>query len=133
MSNMQTVIVENIARKWVRLFQLLRAFAYILPLLYGIPTIVNGADSLENEFAAPPDTARPWVYWFWINGNITREAITADLEAMKQQGIGGVLIMEADAGEPKGPVPFAGPRWRELFKHAGTEAQRLGLQVNMNN
>src|ERR1017187_10703167 len=96
MSNMQTVIVENIARKWVRLFQLLRAFAYILPLLYGIPTIVNGADSLEKEFAAPPDTARPWVYWFWINGNINHSGITADLEAMQRVGIGGVEIFNVD-------------------------------------
>ncbi|TSA36574.1 MAG: hypothetical protein D4R64_07195 [Porphyromonadaceae bacterium] len=42
------------------------------------------------------DEARPWVYWFWLNGNITREGITADLEAMNRVGIGGVLIMEVD-------------------------------------
>ena len=34
---------------------------------------------------------------------------------------------------PVGPVPFAGPQWREMFKHVVAEAHRLGLQVNMNN
>ena len=48
-------------------------------------------------------------------------------------GIGGVLYMEVDQGAPKGPADFAGPLWRELFQHACREAQRLGLEINMNN
>src|SRR5271166_4273785 len=88
---------------------------------------------MAANFANPPDSARPWVYWFWLNGNITREGITADLEAMKRVGIGGVLIMEVDQGAPLGPVSFAGAKWRELFKHVLSEANRLGLEVNMSN
>ncbi|MCX6345407.1 MAG: glycosyl hydrolase [Armatimonadetes bacterium] len=88
---------------------------------------------LEANFATPPASARPWVYWFWLNGNITREGITADLQAMKRVGIGGVLIMEVDQGAPVGPVDFMGPKWRELFKYVVSEANRLGLEVNMNN
>ncbi|MBM3493917.1 MAG: hypothetical protein FJX72_06295, partial [Armatimonadetes bacterium] len=90
-------------------------------------------DPLARGFADPPASARPWVYWFWLNGNITREGITLDLEAMKRVGIGGVLIMEVDQGAPLGPVPFAGEKWRELFRHVVSEAGRLGLEVNMNN
>ena len=48
--------------------------------------------ALERGFLTPPNSARPWVYWFWLNGNITREGITADLEAMRRAGIGGALI-----------------------------------------
>ena len=91
------------------------------------------AGSLEKSFASPPASARPWVYWFWLNGNITREGITADLEAMKRVGIGGVLIMEVDQGAPVGPVAFLSPQWRALFGHVVSEARRLGLEVNMNN
>ena len=90
------------------------------------------SDELVNGFRQPPTSARPWVYWFWLNGNITREGITADLEAMRRAGIGGVLIMETDQGAPVGPVDFAGARWRELFSHMVREAARLGIQVNMN-
>ncbi len=91
------------------------------------------AGDLAREFASPPEAARPWVYWFWLNGNVNREGITADLEAMKLAGIGGVLIMEVDQGAPAGPARFGSPAWRELFKFVCSEAQRLGLQVNMNN
>ena len=90
-------------------------------------------NGLAKGFASPPASARPWVYWFWLDGNVTREGITADLEAMRRVGIGGVLIMEVDQGIPKGAVRFASPPWREMFKHVVAEAGRLGLQVNMNN
>jgi len=95
--------------------------------------ISQGKDDLSKNFATPPAEARPWVYWFWLNGNITKEGITADLEAMKRAGIGGVLIMEVDQGAPVGPVAFMSDRWRELFKHMVSEAHRVGLEVNMNN
>jgi hypothetical protein len=91
------------------------------------------ADDLERGFTQPPDSARPWVYWFWLSGNITSNGITADLEAMKRVGIGGVLIMETDQGAPVGPADFMGAQWRSLFKHVASEARRLGLEVNMNN
>lgn len=89
-------------------------------------------DPLRAGFVKPPDSARPWVYWFWLNSNITREGITADLEAMKRVGIGGVLIMEVDQGAPVGPAAFMGDEWRGLFKFAVAEAGRLGLEINMN-
>ena len=88
---------------------------------------------LEKGFVHPPSSAWPWVYWFPLDGNLSREGITADLEAMKRVGIGGVLYMETDQGAPKGPARFAGPLWHQMFQHICNEAHRLGLQVNMNN
>ena len=42
----------------------------------------SDAEELARGFQTPPPSARPWVYWFWLDGNITKEAVTADLEAM---------------------------------------------------
>lgn len=100
--------------------------------LFGCLAPLWAAGELAAGFNTPPDWARPWVYWFWLNGNITREGITRDLEAMARQGIGGVLIMEVDQGAPVGPVDFASDEWRDLFKFVCSEADRLGLKVNMN-
>ena len=50
------------------------------------------ASDLSGQFAKPPASARPWVYWFWNNGNVSKAGITADLEAMQRAGIGGVII-----------------------------------------
>src|SRR5690348_14810887 len=91
------------------------------------------ADDLEQNFLKPPPSARPWVNWFWLDGNITREGITADLEAMQRVGIGGVLLMDITQDIPPGPVLFGGAEWRALFKHTVMEADRLGLQVSLHN
>ncbi len=89
------------------------------------------AADLEQGFLHPPDSARPRVDWFVMDGNLSREGITADFEAMKQVGLGGVRFMEVDVGIPKGPTKFMSPPWRELFKHANAEAGRLGLEMTM--
>jgi hypothetical protein len=107
-----------------------------LSILTGVfqgAALAAGPSDLAKGFVSPPQSAKPWVYWFWLDGNITREGITADLEAMRRVGIGGVLIMEVDQGAPKGPARFASAQWRELFKFMLSEANRLGLEVNMNN
>jgi hypothetical protein len=88
---------------------------------------------LEKEFLKPPDEARPWVYAFFVNGNMTSNGITADLEAMKRAGIGGMLVFEVDQGAPRGKVEFGSNEFRGLFQHLCKEAKRLGLKVSVNN
>jgi hypothetical protein len=93
------------------------------------------AGSLEEQFLRPPDGARPWVYWFWNNGNVTSNGITADLEAMRRVGLGGALIMDVVErfAPPRGTAEFMNPEWRALFEFAAQEAARLGLEINMAN
>jgi hypothetical protein len=86
---------------------------------------------LERGFRLPPDSVRPWVYWVWTDGNLSREGITADLESMKRAGIGGAIIMEVSVGIPQGPVKFMSPEWREYFKHVVVEAERCGVQITL--
>jgi hypothetical protein len=106
---------------------------WLISALLSNPAVGRAADQLERGFSQPPAEARPWVYWFWLNGNISSNGITRDLESMKRVGIGGVLIMEVDQGAPVGPVDFMSTRWRNLFQHVVAESRRLGLEVNMNN
>ena len=92
---------------------------------------LGASASIDAElFKNPPDSARPWVYWYFMDGNTTREGMKADLDAMKKAGIGGVLILEIGAGRPpRGPVEFLSPKWLELFGYAIAEADSLGIEV----
>lgn len=92
----------------------------------------SGGSRLERDFASPPAAARPWVYWFVMDGNFTREGITADLEAMRRAGIGGLIFMEVNVGIPRGPVAFMSPEWQDLWRHAVRESERLGIQLTLN-
>jgi hypothetical protein len=113
-----------------------KRLAIVLTMAFLIIAAPGARAGLQEVFQHPPDSAKPWAYWFWMNGNISKAGITADLEAMARVGIGGVLIMEVartNAMAPAGPVAFASPEWREMFRHVVAEAGRLGLKVNMNN
>jgi hypothetical protein len=107
----------------------------LLACLLALGAAGNNAagDALRDEFITPPPAARPWVFWFTLNGNSTKEGITADLEAMARVGIGGVISMEVDKGMPKGSVDYGGPAWMDLIGHTCREAKRLGLEVNLTN
>ena len=82
-----------------------------------------------EEFRSPPPAARPYTWWHWMNGNVTKEGITADLEAMARVGIGGVQIFDAGLALPKGPVEFASDAWYDCLVHADREAKRLGIEL----
>lgn len=104
----------------------------VLACTTGLGQAGSPAD-LEKGFGSPPHSARVHTWWHWMNGNVTREGITADLEAMKQIGLGGAQIFNVSEGIPDGPVKFMSPEWRALVKHAATEAERVGIELCMHN
>ncbi len=91
------------------------------------------AADAEREFTRPPMTARPYTWWHWCNGNITKAGLAADLAEMKRVGVGGAEIFNVDPGIPAGPVKFLSPEWRALFKFAVEEANRQGLELCLHN
>jgi hypothetical protein len=87
------------------------------------------ASDLTEDFVTPPESARPGVYWYFMDGNISREGMTRDLEAMKRAGLGHALYLEVNLGMPRGPVKYMSEQWQELYVHAVHEADRLGLEI----
>lgn len=99
---------------------------------------VSAQPSLEDCWKNPPVQSRLRAYWWWLNGNVTKESITHDLEEMKAKGFGGAVLVDANGANQGGnaPVPhgptFFTPAWRELYKHTLREAHRLGLEISLN-
>ncbi len=92
------------------------------------------AATTDASLFAPADGARMWTWWFWLADKVDRASITADLEALKAQGVGGVTVYsiagpQVDTSN-RGP-DFMSPAWRELFRHTVDEAERLNMSVHM--
>ncbi len=102
-------------------------------LAFSLGAAAAAVDDLAAGFQNPPDVAKPHTWWHWMNGNITREGITADLEAMKKIGLGGAQIFNVSEQIPEGPIKYNSDEWRQLVKFAATEAQRLGLELCIHN
>ena len=90
-------------------------------------------DDLLATFNAPPDSARPEVWWHWMNGNVSREGIVADLDALAAVGLGGVTIFDAGCAIPPGPLAFNTPEWFDMIKFAVEEAAKRKLRVCLAN
>jgi len=108
---------------------------FILPSLSHAMMLTEETDlaSLDSNFIHPPDSSRPWCYYMWMNGNITKEGITLDLEAMKRIGIGGFICFNSAVGIPRGPVDYAGDVWMDATAHLASESQRIGLIMTLHN
>ena len=91
----------------------------------------SGPD-LESNFVNPPVSAKPHTWWHWMNGNVTKAGIKADLEAMAAAGVGGVQCF--NVGQmPRGPVDYASDEWFELTNYAIRTADSLGMEFTMHN
>lgn len=88
--------------------------------------------SLAAGFRDPPKEARPRVWWHWMNGNITKDGIAKDLAWMSRVGIGGMQNFDASLGTPQivdKRLVYMTPEWKDAFKFAASEAQRLDLEL----
>lgn len=87
--------------------------------------------SLEDEFRSPPDTARPGIYWYFMDGNLNRSEMVKDLESMKEAGLGNLVFLEVDVGVPRGPLKFMSDEWQDCFANAVHHAERLGIDITL--
>jgi hypothetical protein len=117
------------------LFLILVIIVYSFKVPLSRKTPVSNHDTLVTAFLNPPGEAKPKVIWHWINGNISKEGITADLESMQRVGIGGVqLFSDVRVGTiVKGMVEFNTPEWWEMIRHTGAECERLGIELIVHN
>ncbi|MEX0321690.1 MAG: glycosyl hydrolase [Puniceicoccaceae bacterium] len=90
-------------------------------------------DQLESGFLNPPDSAKPLTWWHWLNGSVTEEGITADLESMKRIGLGGAIMFNSSGNIPQGTARFMGPEWLAMVDHTMKECSRLGLEFGLHN
>ena len=72
-------------------------------------------------------------YWEWMNGNVSKEGITKDLEYMKAAGIESAFIFDTWVGIERGPVDYGSAEWIACVRHACKEAGRLGIVLGIHN
>lgn len=102
--------------------------------------------NMEADFRSPPDYAKPRVYWWWLEGNISKKGILSDLTEMKNAGIQGAIIFDAGSSGyfkgthsyhntvlPTEPGPgFMSDEWRDLFRYTCVVADSLDMEISLN-
>jgi len=122
----------------------LRTSKFLLITLLGTTILFSAgkntlAQDLMSNFKDPKGTARPKVYWWWLNGYTDNKRLKEELISIKNAGLGGVDIFEIGLppdSDPNKIIP-AGPAFMseaslKTIKFAVDEAGKLGLEVGLN-
>lgn len=96
------------------------------------------ADKRETGFVTPPSSVQTGTYWYWIEGNISKEGVEKDLEAMKAAGINRAFVANiggAGTGDPNSQykVEFMSDEWWNITRAALKKATELGIDIGMFN
>ena len=116
----------------IRAWSRLSAAAIGLLCVAGAALAQNAGDPLKRGFENPPATARPRVWWHWMNGNITKEGIKLDLEWMHRVGIAGYQNFDAALQTPQvveKRLAYMTPEWKDAFKYAIGLGDQLGMEM----
>lgn len=111
----------------------------LLPIYSAIISLIATAAptrNLADTFATPGEDVATACYWYWLSGNVTRDGVIADLQAMKQAGITRAFIgfQGLDPQEsPRGPVYIGTPEWFDIVGTALREASNLGIEIGIFN
>ena len=108
----------------------MKKFFFLALSLYA--GLAVSAQSLEKWNEGSP-MSRPCTWWHWLDCNVTRQGITADLEAMSRAGYHEAQIFNVGYGYPEGTAKYLSHEWLELFKWAAIEAKRVGMELCFHN
>ncbi len=103
--------------------------------LLELPLAGLSQTELKRLFETPVGESKPWTFWYWMYGAVSRQGIKADLEAMKDVGLGGAYLMPIRSSdfrpEYKGTADQLSPEWWDMIRFSVEEADRLGLQLGI--
>ena len=125
---------KNIHKRFGKILRYILLLAGLLLIACKGPGVETEAD-LESGFLNPPESAKPRVWWHWMNGNITKEGIKADLEWMNRVGIGGFQNFDVNLPEMTTPqivkqrLAYMTPEWKDAFRYAAKLADSLQLEM----
>lgn len=102
-----------------------------------IAAATDGDKTLEEMFMNPSQQQKPLIIWQWLDGLVTKEGITRDLEAFKEAGLAGVQNFQIGGpkqmriGNPENAI--GSENWKNLLLWTLNECERLELTFGTHN
>ena len=90
----------------------------------------------ESLFACPPRVFYPEIWVDCLCGNLSKEGIHADLEAIHDAGFSGVQMFFGNRGGAwpgVRQIPSLSAEWEDFVTYAAEEAHRLGMRFTLQN
>lgn len=91
----------------------------------------------DDDTKWPPQTieSKPWTRWWWFGSAVDETNLAYNIRKLGEAGIGGVEItpIYGVKGYEDKYIPYLSPRWMNMLSYTHNQAQKWGMQVDMNN
>lgn len=106
---------------------------YILFILLIVVSLSGPIALAQPKWPAITQQTKPWTRWWWMGSAVNDKDLTNLLEQYQKAGLGGVEItpIYGVKGEEKQFISFLSPAWMDRLEHTLTEANRLGMGVDL--
>ena len=96
-------------------------------------TLTHAQTAAVRGWPAVTHETKPWTRWWWQGSAVERESLTAQLQAMREVGLGGVEVtpIYGVRGAEGRFIPYLSAAWVAMLDHTLSEARRLDLGVDM--
>jgi len=113
----------------------MKKYVFIL-FFFLIPLLASAQDSSWiSALNHPSEDAKPWTFWYWMYGAVSKEGITKDLAAMHDAGLGGFYLMFIkgvnEGKEYHGDAQQLSPSWWNKIDWTFHVADSLGLKAGL--
>ncbi|HLP75603.1 MAG TPA: glycosyl hydrolase, partial [Candidatus Paceibacterota bacterium] len=112
-----------------------RVLTFLLATAFSFSSSQIPAAGANADFAWPTitKTQKPWAYWWWMGSAVDATNLTRELTRYRDSGLGGVHIIPiyGAKGFETNYISYLSPRWMEMLRYTVSEADRIGLGVDM--
>lgn len=107
----------------------------LLIVLIAFSTLLQAGTTVREAFQTETPEAKPWCYWYWMHGCVSKAGIEADLQAMQEAGLGGAFLFSIRGTETPSKfepvVETLSPEWFQMVQFAMQEAGKRNLKLSM--
>ncbi|MDO7846123.1 glycosyl hydrolase [Hymenobacter sp. M29] len=91
------------------------------------------AQAQAPKWPAITQQTKPWTRWWWEGSAVNKADLTHLLTEYQKAGLGGMEIttIYGVKGAESQFIDFLSPKWMDMLSHTLTEANRLGLGIDM--
>lgn len=105
----------------------------LLSIGFGISLLSNQEKTVAVDWPVIEQTHKPWAYWWWMGSAVDRPGLTSRFQIYSDAGMGGMHIVPIYGvrGWEERFIPYLSPEWMQMLAHSATEANSVGMGIDM--
>lgn len=125
-------MITNISQRLIPFF---RWTSVLVVLLLSFTSTAKQRSEPQPEWPQIESETKPWTRWWWHGSAVNPTGLTADMEAFRAAGFGGIEItpIYGVKGHEQQSLDFLSSDWMKMLEYTLKEGKRLNMGVDLAN